>query len=322
MARLGTVGKTYWGAKKGFLSNFTQEGRYMKKEDQDYQNLYNWLGIPGPQEQELTQAQFEAIKQAREDRLATIKLILAQLGYKQVGNSLVPLTREERRNIMSKAEQYRADAQEAYQGRAMAAAKGETKLPSFLKKNIDAQKMKEEALLSEILGEDVVKSTAGQQAIAAMKKKEEDVRQKLQEQDLATTPQMAAGLSGQAASRRQGLIGAYEALPGMNENLIRTRAGIIGQLQDWRTSLLRQKLGEIENKRQMIQNLYTLGGQFGGAAAAYASNRKKDVNDQKVDSATTDYSGMGSLSYGSGGYESNPNEERPWFNSDDYLSSR
>ncbi len=285
MARLGTVGKYIGGGGKSWMNNTSIEGRYMKKEDQELQNLWNQFGIAGPQEQEMANAQMSAIRQAIADREATRTLILAQMGLKQVGNQLVPLTNEERRAMMSKAELSREEAKTAYQQRAMAAVKGETKLPSFLKKNIDLQKAKEEALLGEILGEDVVKSTAGQQAVAAMKKKEEDLRQRLQEEDLKSTPGMAAGLGGQQMAKRQGLISAYESLPSVNDNAIRARAGILNQLQDVRLSMLKEGLGKVENKRQMIQNFYTLGGQFGGAAAAYAQNRKKspEPSETKVD---------------------------------------
>lgn len=252
---------------------------YYNRESEKLKEAKKQFGSASPEELALMEEQVKAVQQASEDRRSTRDLILAQMGFKlSTGEdgqkTLVPLTQEERLGIMSKADQSRAAAVEAYQGRAKAAASGTTQLPSFLKKDIDTQKSKEEALLGELLGPEALSSTAGKQAIEALKKKEEEIRQRIQEQDLATAPGKSMGLSDQLARTKGQKMSGYEALPNQGAGLISGRGSILQQMQQQRLDEYKKRLGEIEGKRQMIQQFYTLGGTFGGAAAAAANQRK------------------------------------------------
>ena len=299
---------------------------YYKKEKKQYQDAFNQFGLPTPQEQELMRQQVAAVQQAADDRRATRDLILAQMGFK-IGTdtggkrTLVPLSTEERRAMMSKTDQSKSDAIAAYQERANAAASGTTKLPSFLKKDIDHQKVKEEALLGELLGTDALNSTAGKQAVEALRKKEEELRQKIQDQDLAVAPGSAMNLSGQMATDRNRQIGSLEALPRQNEALVAGRGSLINQLQNYRLDALKKRYGQLENKRSMIQSFYTLGGTVGGAAASYANNRKT-----QPETTTPEYSSYGpyagdyrfdNSTSSPGAYES-ATGENPWYMSGNY----
>ena len=228
---------------------------------------------PSPEELALMADQVKAVELARSDRQATIPLILGQLGFKlgtdESGKkTLVRLTDDERRQLMTQTERYKADAATAYQGRTKAAVTGTTKLPSFLKKDVDYQKVKEDALMEELLGPEAMKSTAGQQAVEALRKKEETVRQQIQEQDLASAPGKAMGLTGQLESAKLQRLSGYEALPSQGSNLIAGRGSLLQQMQQKRLDEYKRRLAELEGKRQTITQLYTLGGMLGGSAAA------------------------------------------------------
>jgi len=260
-----------------------------------------------PEERALMAEQVKAVELARTDRQATIPLILGQLGFKlgtdESGKkTLVRLTNEERRQLMTQTERSKADAAMTYQGRAKAAVTGTTKLPSFLKKDVDYQKVKENALLEELLGPEAMKSTAGQQAVEALRKKEETVRQQIQDQDLATAPEKAMGLTGQLESSRQQKIGGYEALPMQGGNLINSRGSLLQQMQQRRLDQYRQRLGEIEQKRQMINQYFTLGGTIGGAAASNIGvNKSAPAGSEYYGNYRGGYaSGAGSMATGAG----------------------
>lgn len=250
-------------------------GKYYKRERKKYNEAQTVFGIPSLQERALMEEQFRAVQQSLEDRRATRKLILGQMGLKisSDGKSIVPLTKEERIAMMSEADRSRSGARQAYTERAKAALTGTTKLPSFLKVDVDYQKVKEEALLEEMLGPEAMQSTAGRQAVEAMKQKESDLRQSIQEQDLAMAPGAALGIGEQMEAQRSGLIRGYEALPNQQAGLIEARGSLLGQLQQVRLSELNRRLAELEDKRMRIQNLFTLGGTVGGAATAMANKR-------------------------------------------------
>lgn len=252
---------------------------YAGREREKYNQAMGTYGQPSPEELALMEEQVKAVKQALEDRRATRDLILGQMGYKlgtdeQGNKTLVPLTKEERLAMMSEADKSRSAAAGSYAERAKAAYSGTTKLPSFLKSNIDLQKTKEEALLGEMLGPEFMNSTAGKQALAELKSKEENIRQGLQDQDIAFAPTASQALSSQLANRRQGLIGAYESLPNVNSGLIQGRGGLLQQMQQTRLDALNKRFAELEDKRQRITSIMTLGGTVGGAAMSAANARK------------------------------------------------
>lgn len=255
---------------------------YYGREREQINEANSQFANPSPQELELMRAQVEAVKQSYADRKATRNMILAEMGFqvKEVDGkkTIVPLSKEERIALLSKADRSRGEAYSAYADRAKSALKGQTKLPSFLKQDIDYKAASEKAMLSDILGEDALNSTAGKQAIEALKRKESDIRQSLQEQDLATAPAMMQGVGGQISAGKSGRIGAYDRLPRMSENIISARGGILQNLQQTRLDELKRRLEELETKRQRITSLFTLGGTVGGAAMAAANSRRTQPN--------------------------------------------
>lgn len=265
---------------------------YYNRERGQYNDAMGQYGQPSAEELALMEEQVKAVEQAMADRKATLPLVLGQMGLK-LGTgpdgkmTFVPLSNDERRDLMSKADQYKSDAAAAYQGRAKAAASGTTKLPSFLRKDVDLQKSKEEALLGELLGPEALNSTAGKQAVEGMRKKEEEIRQKIQEQDLASAPGASMSLSGQLADKRRRTIGGYEALPKQGANLIAGRGSLLNQMQQVRLDALKKRLAELESKRQGITSMFTLGGTVGGSAVAAANQRKSSPQVQSTSYPTS-----------------------------------
>lgn len=229
---------------------------------------------PSAQEQALMQAQIDAMNRASTERKATRAIILGKLGLKLSpdGKGLVKMSDEDRRALMSSVDRKKEDIAGAYMGRAKAAASGETKLPSFLKKDVDLQAEKEKALLKDMLGDGFVNSTAGQQMISGRMKEEEGLRQRIQEQDLATAPRMAQAVSGQVLDKKSGEIDALTALPYRGSALMGARAGVLGQLQEARLREYNKKLQKIEGRRSDITSLFTVGGLLGGGALAGRRN--------------------------------------------------
>ena len=267
---------------------------YFGRERQKYNEAMGQFGMPSPQEQAMMKEQVKAVEQSQFDRRATRDMILGQLGFK-VGEgeggkkTLVPLTNEERIQMMSQADRSRSEAQQSYSGRAKAALTGTTKLPSFLKRDVDFQKVKEEAMLEEMLGPEALQSTAGQQAIEAMKKKESDMRQAIQEQDIGLAPEASQRLGGQMEAKRMGLIGAYEALPNQGAGLIQGRGSLLQQMQQGRLDALNKRLAELEDKRMRINQIFTLGGTIGGAAASLSASKKTPTTTPKTSGYDPNY---------------------------------
>ena len=249
---------------------------YYKNEEKNL--LEAWAAAQAsPEERAMMLQQIASYEQSVKDRKSTRNMILAKMGFKlgkdQNGKqTIVPLTKEERIAAMTQAQKSRSSAAEAYTERANAALTGKTKLPSFLKSNIDYEKETEKAALAEMLGGDFEKSTAAQQVVSEMMKKEEDIRQQLQDQDIAVTPGMAQGLRGMLADEANQKISQYEYLPRQSENLMRGRASLLGDLQQKRLGNYKYRLGQLESdraeKQSYINAVASIFGASGGMAAA------------------------------------------------------
>lgn len=265
----------------GFSWDLTPSGLYhaYKKDKQAEQEA--WLrSLATPQERQLMAMQIKAMEQAYRDRSQTRNLILAQMGYKLSTTpggktELIAMSKEERAAVLSEADRARSQASEAYAGRAQAALKGETKLPSFLKQDIDIESEKQKAGLEEMMGPEFLNTTAGQQTLAELTKKTEAIRQNIQDQDIATTPGMSQDLSGQLLAKRQGRIGAYEALPRQQEGLISARGSILQEMQQRRLDQYLHELEKEERERSKYQSIFTVGGLLGGAAATKWGGKKE-----------------------------------------------
>ena len=112
---------------------------------------------PSAAEQQLGTSLQGLVAQAVQDKKNTRDTLLANMGYKSVTvadgkPTLVPLTDDERRGMMSPADRDRSSASQIFAQRAQAALTGNTQLPSFLQDTMATQRQAENEHLAQIMG--------------------------------------------------------------------------------------------------------------------------------------------------------------------------